>query len=224
LFLLKGFPRLGVDLFLEETLKNVKKIRVLDAGAGDRRYAHYFKKCDYESCDHPDMKFSHQENHTFYCDLNKIPRPENYYDLILCSQVLEHVPEPSRIFQEFYRVLKPNCNLIITTPQCSGLHMEPFNYFNFLKYGLQYLCETNKFKAVEIRPLGGVFFVLGKCLDQIFVLLLQKINVPSVARNHIHKIFLFVMSPLNFLLLMLDSLDLDKKWTLNYGLVAKKLG
>jgi len=223
LYLTKGFPRLGVDLFLDEVLKNVKKIRVLDAGAGDRRYAHYFKYCDYESCDHPELDFNHQKNHTFYCDLNNIPRPENYYDLILCSQVLEHVLEPSKILQEFYRVLKPNCNLIITAPQCSGLHMEPYNYFNFLKYGLHYLCEKNNFKAIEIRPLGGIFFVLGKCLDQIFLVLLQKVNIPTPTKSYLHKIFLYLMTPFNLLLYIFDKLDLEKKWTPNYGLIAKKL-
>ena len=219
---MRGFPRLGVDLFIEKASKGLEGIHVLDAGAGDQRYAKHFSLCMYESCDHPGMEFNICDRHSFYCDLIEIPRPANHYDLILCSQVLEHVPEPARIIKELYRILKPGGQLILTVPQCSGLHMVPYNYFNFLEYGLRFLCETSGFKALKICPLGGIFFLLGKCVDQVFLVLLERIIPSSNAKSYIHKIFLYLMIPVNLLLYLLDKLDLEKKWTLNYGLIAIK--
>lgn len=45
-----------------------------------------------------------------------IPLDDASVDLILCDNVLEHLPNPSKFFQECYRVLKPNSYLCIRTP------------------------------------------------------------------------------------------------------------
>jgi hypothetical protein len=41
--------------------------------------------------------------------------PSEYFDFVLSSDVLEHVPEPERAFSEIYRVLKPG-GMHITVP------------------------------------------------------------------------------------------------------------
>lgn len=53
------------------------------------------------------------------CDLSKdqIPFSENYFDVIVFSEVLEHFNfHPSTVFLEMARVLKPGGKIIITTP------------------------------------------------------------------------------------------------------------
>ena len=50
-------------------------------------------------------------------DLNKsLPFDENSFDLIYCSEVLEHLIDPYFTVSEFYRVLKPSGKMIVTTP------------------------------------------------------------------------------------------------------------
>jgi ubiquinone/menaquinone biosynthesis C-methylase UbiE len=39
--------------------------------------------------------------------LTAIPVPDSTYDLVLCTQVMEHVPDPLGVLREFHRVLKP---------------------------------------------------------------------------------------------------------------------
>lgn len=42
--------------------------------------------------------------------------PESF-DLVLCSEVIEHTPEPSRVMAGLRRVLRPEGALVLTTPQ-----------------------------------------------------------------------------------------------------------
>jgi len=45
-----------------------------------------------------------------------LPLPDTEFDAILCFETLEHLPQPDRFIQELYRVLKPNGELLLTTP------------------------------------------------------------------------------------------------------------
>ncbi len=52
-------------------------------------------------------------------DITSIPAPDSSFDAIMCIEVLEHLPDPIKAIQEFYRLLKPNGHLLITAPFCS---------------------------------------------------------------------------------------------------------
>lgn len=49
-------------------------------------------------------------------DVTRLPFRDNSFDLITCSEVLEHVPNWLQAVVEFQRVLKPGGDLIISTP------------------------------------------------------------------------------------------------------------
>ncbi|MBI2031227.1 MAG: class I SAM-dependent methyltransferase [Candidatus Levybacteria bacterium] len=54
---------------------------------------------------------------TKVADLNKkIPYPNNYFDFIVSQEVLEHILDTDRYFEEFNRVLKKGGRVVITTP------------------------------------------------------------------------------------------------------------
>ena len=70
-----------------------------------------------------------QKNHYITGDLNKeeeevdikvditnITQPDSSYDLIICSHVMEHVPDDNQALSEFYRVLKNGSKLIMQVP------------------------------------------------------------------------------------------------------------
>ncbi len=139
----------GIIKFIEFAAKKVKQSdKVLDAGAGSHPYKKYFSHAKYEStdmsCDSSDNK------HDFICSLDKIPRPDSFYDVIINTQVLEHVEYPQKVINEFYRLLKPGGQLFLTAPQGWGLHEEPYHFFNFTKYGLESLFKHAGFKVIFI--------------------------------------------------------------------------
>jgi SAM-dependent methyltransferase len=69
-------------------------------------------------------------------------------DLVLCTEVLEHLPEPQKAIDEFERVLKPGGTLLLTTRFLFPIHDAPHDYFRYTKYGLKYLV-----RRFEIREL-----------------------------------------------------------------------
>lgn len=56
------------------------------------------------------------------CDLNKekIPYPKNFFDVIVCSEVIEHIYNTDFLLQDIKRVLKPDGSLIISTPNLAS--------------------------------------------------------------------------------------------------------
>jgi SAM-dependent methyltransferase len=53
---------------------------------------------------------------------DKLPYDDNFFDVVLCNQVLEHTKEIFWIVSEMARVTKPNCKMIIGVPNLGSLH------------------------------------------------------------------------------------------------------
>lgn len=49
-------------------------------------------------------------------DITAINYPENYFDFIICSHVLGHIPDEAKAIDELLRVLKPNGKAFLLTP------------------------------------------------------------------------------------------------------------
>lgn len=45
-----------------------------------------------------------------------IPFEDNFFDVVISSEVIEHTPDPLKAISEFRRVLKPGGILVVTTP------------------------------------------------------------------------------------------------------------
>jgi SAM-dependent methyltransferase len=198
---------------------------VLDAGAGSKAYEYLFSHVVYESTDHIDPN----SIHTFVCDLSNIPKPDAIYDAILNTQVLEHVPYPQKIIDEFYRVLKPNGKLFLTAPQQWGLHEEPNNFFNFTRYGLELLFKNAGFSIEYIEPRGGVFELLGQLFYDLpsYVLQQYKPKGLGIVRILFSLAYRLIFRPIfqNVFPVMFhffDKIDKNKTFCLGYKCLCIK--
>lgn len=139
------------------------------------------------------------------------------FDVVLCTEVLEHVPQPQKTIAEVWRVLKPQGKFILSVPHLSRLHEEPFDYYRFTKHGLQFLLEQNDFAILEIVPTGSLFSFVGHQFSTALVGLTW--HIPLVGR---------VCFFLNAALFTMPCYALDKllpfssKCPLGYVAVAKK--
>lgn len=58
-------------------------------------------------------------------DLTAMPFPDDAFDIVVCSHVLEHVPDDAKAMREIRRILKPGGHAILLTPQATdGLPTE----------------------------------------------------------------------------------------------------
>ncbi|MDC3082505.1 class I SAM-dependent methyltransferase [Candidatus Pelagibacter sp.] len=227
-----GFGRHFVDKFIKEISKEFDKDGqiLLDVGAGHQPYKKNFKKIKYESCDSDnvikEIKYDIlNAKHDFYCNINEhIPRNDKYYDVVLCSEVLEHVYNPENVIKEISRILKDDGVFIATIPQSMGEHMLPHNYFNYLGPGILYLLKKNNLKALSLKKYSGVFHATGNLLNKLVN------TVFFIDRNLVTKIIFFPLefivrifvAIINIILFYLDKFDTTKSWSLHYFLIAKK--
>jgi SAM-dependent methyltransferase len=164
----------------EEAAKLPSGARVLDAGAGQRKFAGIFSRQRYESCDMSGGFY--KQKHDFECFLDSIPKADNTYDAVVNTQVLEHVPDPLAVLKELHRVLKPGGVLLLSLPLNAPLHGQPWHYFHFTHYGVFELARKVGFEMVSCEKKGGAFWALGKRLRDNFAQWLKQYD-PTRARK-----------------------------------------
>jgi SAM-dependent methyltransferase len=86
-------------------------------------------------------------------------------DVVLCTQVLEHVADLEQAWDEVCRVLRPGGRLIATVPFTYNEHGSPHDYRRFSTHGFRRLAARD-FDVVEVRAQGGVgSTVIMLCLN-----------------------------------------------------------
>ena len=183
---IKNINEINRQAWLQQILSALPQgSRILDAGAGELKNRQYCGHLDYVSQDFcqyqgtgggsPDEGLQNHGWDTTGIDLvseiTSIPAPDGSFDAILCSEVLEHVPEPTHALDEFVRLLRPGGVMILTAPFGSNVHMAPYHYCSgFSKYWyeyhlpqrgfcIQYLTANGDWYALllqEITRLGGL--------------------------------------------------------------------
>lgn len=173
---IKNINEINRQAWLKQTLTALPKgARLLDAGAGELKNRQYCGHLDYVSQDFcqylgarggaPDEGLQSKVWDTtridLVSDITTIPAPDASFDAILCSEVLEHVPEPTHALDEFTRLLKPGGKLILTAPFGSNVHMAPYHYCSgFSKYWYEYHMAQRGFHIEQLTANGDWYALL----------------------------------------------------------------
>lgn len=132
--------------------------KVLDAGAGDCKYKSLFRAADYTATDFLQVDKPYDLGALdLVCDLQWTPLAAASYDVVICSQVLEHVREPQQVLRELHRVLKPGGRLWLSTPLFFAEHEIPHDYYRYTRYGLHHLLTSCGFDLLRIEWLEGYY-------------------------------------------------------------------
>lgn len=161
------------EKWLAKTLAAIPKgLRILDAGAGELKNKKNCMHLDYVSQDF--CQYQGKEGDTvadglqndkwdtksidIVSDITAIPEPDASFDVILCSEVFEHVPDPMAVLKEFSRLLKKGGKLILTAPFASHVHMAPYHYYaGFSRYWYEYHMPQRGFEISELTANGDWF-------------------------------------------------------------------
>lgn len=105
----------------------------------------YFKKAEVETLDiDPNSGATYIADITKY---NKFLRDE-MFDIIVCTEVLEHTLDPFSAVKEIYRLLKPSGVLLLTVPFNFRIHGPLPDCWRFTEHGLKELLKN--FSTVEL--------------------------------------------------------------------------
>lgn len=104
-----------------------------------------------------------------YLDLERpLPFADETFDVIILSDVLEHVIDPNAIFREIYRVLRPDGWVLLNVPFLYWIHEAPHDYYRYTSFALIRLASNAGFRVTSLRPLGGPLLVLLDLLSKLF--------------------------------------------------------
>lgn len=110
---------------------------------------------------------------TFCGELSQARYPDGTFDVVIASELLEHVPDPSSILREVARIVRPGGLFWATTPNAKGLSARllglewsvlspPEHLHLFSRSGLKGLLLDVGFRRVEINTEGVNPFELVK--------------------------------------------------------------
>jgi len=127
--------------------------RVLDYGCAERPYRALFGPgieyvgADLEGNSSADLRLNED---------GTVPLPDAQFDLVLSTQVLEHVSDPASYISECHRLLKPGGSLVITTHGIMFYHPDPVDYWRWTSAGLRRILASAGLCSVEIRGIMGL--------------------------------------------------------------------
>jgi len=126
-----------------------KPIRILDYGCGGSPYRSLFPnseyiRADFTPCEGLDLLLPADST---------LPASDSSFDMVLSTQVLEHVPEPAHYIEECFRVLKPGGQLLLTTHGLFEDHGCPYDFQRWTADGLRLLVERAGFQVTGVKKL-----------------------------------------------------------------------
>jgi ubiquinone/menaquinone biosynthesis C-methylase UbiE len=218
--------------WIEQKLLNIPKgLSILDAGAGELPYKKYCNHLNYTSQDFGqyDGKGDNLGAQTgtwdnskldIVSDITNIPVDNSSFDVVLCSEVIEHVPNPLDALKELTRVLKKDGFIILTAPFISATHFAPYHFCTgFSKYFYEKHLKELGFEIIELTQNGNFFESVAQEL-QILNSFAKKYT--NTGLNIFERISRYVILRK---LKKLSKLDSNSKEYLCYGyhVLAKKI-
>jgi ubiquinone/menaquinone biosynthesis C-methylase UbiE len=129
--------------------------RLLDLGCGSRPYAGlYRERFSYCIAGDFDVRTS---NLDVRLDAQSLPFTDESFDLILFSEVVEHLGDSRKALAEVGRVLKPGGITLITWPFNYMLHELPHDYVRYSEYGMAKLLAEVGLEIETIARRGSAF-------------------------------------------------------------------
>jgi SAM-dependent methyltransferase len=145
--------------------------RVLDVGAGNAPYRELFGHVEYRTTDWAASPHEDAQQVDIVAAADDLPLPDGSFDAVLCTQVLEHVPEPRRVLAELARVLQPGGRLYVTAPLVWELHELPHDFYRYTGPGLEHLLAATGFADIVVEPRNDCFTTLAQLLANVGALM-----------------------------------------------------
>lgn len=212
-------------VFYRDLIASMPHARLLDLGAGRAQFhdlfagAKTFVAADFFP--YPDVNL--------ICDLTqRLPLANDAFDVVIASNVFEHLPNTSEVLRECHRVLRPGGSLFATIPFLVSVHQAPYDFHRYTPFMLKRLLLDAGFDDIEIKPLSTPGDLYTHTLYQFFGMLFNHTGrIASTFARASYWIRLKALWKAHQALHFLESgliqrLEPHEAFTLGFGFTAKK--
>ena len=136
--------------------------RVLDVGCGPKPYYPFFAE---RASEYVGVDVVEQPAADLVGPVEKLPVADGAFDLVLCTQVLEHCDDPAQAVRELRRVTAPGGRVLASTHGVQVYHPSPQDYWRWTCAGLRRLFnEGAEWESVQVTPGAGTATCLAMLL------------------------------------------------------------
>jgi SAM-dependent methyltransferase len=181
---LKGFVKIKGKLSTQNLRRlcenNKTEEEVLVIHSEDVPYADYFPNAFTVTKRKKKQADLHVDR--FYRDIAGFEKEK--YRTIICTGLLEHVPDPQRLIDDIYELLPPGGKLVLSASSVFSIHEGPDDYFHFTPFGIRKLMQN--WTKVEVYASSQPFETIG--------ILLQRIILQCEIRSKAIKILISILA------------------------------
>ena len=181
------FRKKWVENTISEVVRSIKSsnrldsISLLDVGAGLSPFKEHIVSLGINYFSHDFNEYSPSNfnpglhdvswdypRHDFNCDVLLIPSTKKF-DLILCTEVLEHIPDPVSVFKKLNELVSDNGYIIITVPFLSLKHQAPFWFSSGLSdYWFEFWAKELGLNVVDLAISGDYIDLMSQEIYRLF--------------------------------------------------------
>ncbi len=173
--------RAPLAAWLERQARSGASYRVLDVGCGPKPYYPFFaeRASEYVGVDVVENPVAELRG-----SVESLPVEDGSFDLVLCTQVLEHCDDPAQAVRELRRVTAPGGRVLASTHGVQWYHPSPVDYWRWTHEGLRRLFATNAdWGELEVEPSGGTAACLAMLLGAYTEVAFRRAHAKALARG-----------------------------------------
>ena len=200
---------------------------VADIGCGSQPYRPLLASgCKYIGVDTADAEshFGYNVPDTLVCTETSWPLADGSVDVLLITEVLEHVIDPPVALGEARRCLRAGGRLLLTVPFAARWHFIPYDYWRYTPSCLDRMLDAAGFEDIEVYARGNALTV---ACYKVMALILPLILAPrgGLAGRALRRGLGLCLSPLLAILALIGNLSLRGPGgddCLGYTVIARK--
>ena len=139
--------------------------KLIDIGCGSKPYKKLFNNCNKYIGLEIESDDQKNDDSDYTYDGKTFPFENESFDSAICSQVLEHIFEPTIFLNEINRILKKDSLIIMTVPFIWDEHEQPHDYARYTSFGLKYVLEKHNFEVLEQVKLCNDLSVIAQIIN-----------------------------------------------------------
>ena len=151
-----------VEALVREAPRAAAGARALDLGADKSPYRDLLQSRGYEV---RTLDITRDGGADYAGTAEATGLPDASFDLVLCTQVIEHCMNPWAAVREIHRILKPGGYLVVSAPHVWFFHPHPTDHWRFTQEGMAHLCREAGLVPVTMLAQGGSVLTLCQVLN-----------------------------------------------------------